>query len=300
MTTSPDPAFARSLGRWLLLMGLALSVLFNVFFAAGYIRATSNTSDIATTTTDGDDAPQTRQIENELNLTPDQQLAFDEARLAASEDLQAIQDRMTLARQSIIAELQRPDPQLERLMGAVREEAELYGQKRLVEIERLNSFLQTLSPQQSEKLGGLISQRARGLDRHRRIIEQFDADGDGVLDAAEREKAETAMREHRREREQRHQERSERFRRAVEEKRREFDTDGDGQLNATEEQAFRTWLQEKREEWRRERGERGGGRGGWPRHRRGGDRPPPPPADEDPGSIASVIFVTDTDARLMF
>jgi len=94
-------------------------------------------------------------------------------------------------------------------------------------------FMTTLSPEQRARFSDRMRHgRHRGPDPER-LLERFDANHDGRLDADERAAAERAIDEHRQSRERRWREQRERF-----------DVNGDGQLDETERAALRTWMRE--------------------------------------------------------
>lgn len=265
--------------RQLLWLALALSLLFNVFFAAGYLKSRA---EAATT----DPTGPTRVVEA-LGLDGAQAAEFSRLQSEMEEDLAGLDGAMAVARQNLLAELDKQSPDLDRLRVIVNQTAELHQQRRAAGAQRLNDFLGMLSPEQRQRL-------SRQLDRHpqservRRRLRRFDADGDGRLDADERAEAEQFFELKRQEHQRKRQEMQRLFdvdgdgaldaeeaealrehRRREVEKR--FDADGDGMLNEQELEAMRRWLRERS--------------GGPPPGER---RPPEGPPDHPGAEIAAV------------
>ncbi|MHC4990907.1 MAG: hypothetical protein ACYTGC_07990, partial [Planctomycetota bacterium] len=212
--------------RQLLWLALAMSVLFNVFFAAGYLQARAQ----ARVATDDDVATRVAGV---LDLDDRQRAAFGEMHRSLNEEAAVLDRGIALTRQELIAELQREQPDLDRLRGIVDREAELHRQRREAGAPYLREFVRLLSRDQRRRLAGCFGEQGR--DRHRRherwLLERFDANGDGVLDEQERAAARSNWEERKREREREMMER--------------FDVNSDGRLDEAEEATLREWMQNR-------------------------------------------------------
>mgnify|MGYP003576188212 CR=1 FL=1 len=287
-----------------LIFVLAMSLLFNVFFAAGSRGARAEGR-----RTLGATDPQAMQVARDLNLDESQRASFEQMRSAMREEQTAFADSLALVRQELIDELNDDQPDLDRVRSSVTRETELLAQRRLAETARFSAFVGLLNPEQcrklSQKLGGrgLFDGRMSpppggpggegmpdgrgGPDRHgpgpgpgkgrsddRRHgdrpflerIQRFDANKDGQLDDAERAAAKQALEERMRQERER---REETFNR--------FDADQDGKLDRTELEQMNRFLFEQ---WR-------------DRPRPGGSRPPAgppggPPPHEPPGEAETA------------
>jgi hypothetical protein len=229
------------MSRHLLWLLLALSLLFNIFFAAGYVKARAEAKG-----TDRDELTRAR-IEEMLDLDQSQAAAFARLRSEMREDAENLDDAIALASHDLLAELSRQSPDLDRVRQIVARKAELHEQRRRAGVQRFNEFLSVLSPEQCRRLSRGVHARPPGRRMQHRIMEMFDADGDGQLDDGERAEAEQFIEAKRQERERRRQALRERF-----------DLDGDGRLDEAEEAALREWMR------RRGPSGRGGPRGGGP------------------------------------
>jgi Spy/CpxP family protein refolding chaperone len=209
---------------WLL---LALSVLFNVFFAAGFLRAR------AVLERSGASNGVSRQVAAELQLDDTQRRIFSDLRTGLSEELSVYRQSIEQADQKLLEELSRERPDLEQVRAIMESRADLERQQRMASLQRFSEFLGVLSP---EQCGKLSSRARRGHRGHRgrgippKVLKQFDADGDGALNEQER----AAAQEHwQKERHRRRKEMLERF-----------DEDGDGRLSREERAALRQWMEQ--------------------------------------------------------
>lgn len=221
--------------RQLVIGALALSVLFNVFFVAGYVKAR---------------AQRARAVEiedvvaRELELDGDQVAVFADLRRTGRQDAEVYQDDLALVREELAEEIDRADdgdPQ--RLAEIVEREAELRRQWRLSEVDRLGEFVGALTPEQRRRLAARLKHEGAPEGRRQAMRERFDANGDGVLDDDERAAAREFLQERRAEHERHRRDgRPDRERRFRIEIVRRFDADGDGRLDADEMRAVRRWL----------------------------------------------------------
>jgi Spy/CpxP family protein refolding chaperone len=225
--------------RWLLWLALALSLLFNVFFAAGYLMARSAT---------GDETAVPGQVTKALDLDDAQTAEFEHLR-ATYHTERAVWDEqfMDLAAQ-LTTELARDEPNPEKLREILSRRADLEGERHRARAQHFSNFISTLDPEQCRRLAERMQHEVQG-HRRRRFdqLRRFDENGDGELDEAERRAARAAMERNRGDWQREHQERTERF-----------DANGDGELDDEEREAMRTWMRENR------RGRAGSGPGPGP------------------------------------
>lgn len=163
---------------------LALSVLFNVFFLAGYVQARRAVADVA-------NAPAlTEQVRGELGLDAAQTALFDDLRRKWRDDAEVYAESLALLRQDMVEELDRDPRDAARLGEVLEREAELRRQWRFAEAGRFGDFLGALTPEQRRKLMGRMERG--GPRRGGRLMQQFDVNRNGMLEPEER----AAAREH--------------------------------------------------------------------------------------------------------
>jgi hypothetical protein len=248
---------------WLL---LAISVLFNVFFLAGFLKAR------AAVDTGVEGAASVDRVAEVLNLDGTQTETFGRLRSAMREDERVVREAMSVNRRELAEELARETPDIERVRELATDQADLHRRRREAGAERFSDFMGVLTPEQCARLG-------RELHRGRKRFGpppvdplQYDADGDGVLNEQEEE----TFRAERKAEIERHLDRMERTheerKRRREEFRRRFDADGDGHLDDVERAALREFMQTQRPRGRR-RPPRNGERGGRPPLGPGAPRP---------------------------
>jgi len=229
----------------LIFLALVLSLLFNVFFIAGYARARR---DAVRDVTDV--------VGRELDLDDAQSALFSQLRAAGHDDAELYRDSISLVRHELVDELDRPDGDARRLAEIVEREADVHRQWKLADASRLAEFIESLTPEQRHAMR-LRMRGAGNGDRPARRIRRFDTNGDGVLDDEERQAGQARMRarraEHWRQRfgegpDAGHRGRSEGPGRSGGERRirrelmNRFDADGDGTLDADERQALLDWV----------------------------------------------------------
>jgi hypothetical protein len=252
----------------ILILLLAMSLLFNVFFAAGFLRA-RHEAKLAGSHAD----PAARQVVSELNLDAPQQAAFEQLRSSMREEQEVYAGSMSLLRAELLDELKRDQPDLEKVRSLVSREAELMRQRREAESGRFSTFVGMLNPDQCRRLSARIGGRGPwgrppGESPHdgsgrEAIMRQFDANQDGQLSPDEKMHAKDAL---------------DRMRHEFERRREEwqlerFDRDGDGKLSDDEKNAMRRWFFEQSRRWPRQPG--------------GPDGPPPPPPERTENPEAS-------------
>jgi Spy/CpxP family protein refolding chaperone len=167
---------------------LGLSVIFNFSFAGGFLQARSSVETA--------EAPEEAEelVAEELGLTAPQQKTFSELREASRRRVEELQEAITLARQELWAELTAAVVDRERVGEAQEQLVGLHGELRQLQQDYFGRFMDALTPEQRR---GVIERmrRRHGLRGVRgRLLNRFDADGDGVLDAGEREEARKHLR----------------------------------------------------------------------------------------------------------
>ena len=234
----------------LILLALALSLVFNFFFVAGYVQSRSRLARQAA------DTDVTALVASELGLDTAQSALLARLHLQGREDAEVYQDGVALFRQEMLDELNRDQQDAERLHEIVEQESELRRHWRLSAADHFRDFVESLTPQQRQGLRTRISRGAKQRARHEAMLRRFDANGDGRLDAKERATAREHLQKRRREREQRMGRRGQggsagdmppRYSKTREQRlRREimmrFDANGNGRIEPDERQAFVEWM----------------------------------------------------------
>jgi Spy/CpxP family protein refolding chaperone len=211
----------------IVILALALSLLFNVFFAIGYWRARELAApqrDVAQLAAD------------ELGLDETQAAVFAELRSDMDAERDVLQEGISLTRRELLKELGASSPDLDRVNELIEQEADYHRQLRAAAAERMRQFIELLSPEQREEVLQRISHAHPGHPRLKeRIIRRFDVDGDGELDDDERAQAQSHLDERRRHWQRKRQDMIDRF-----------DTNDDGQLDANERARLRDWIRSQR------------------------------------------------------
>ena len=242
--------------RHLVWLVLALSVLFNLGFAASYLNARSAAPDAAPSpepatsperpsAADEPRGPRgergergdrgearLRSVARLLDLDEDQVAYFRGLHEGLAED-EAVFGTAIAALREALAEAYRAEvPEMDRLRSLHEREAELLRQRQLARSERFEAFMAALRPDQTERFRGVLQQQSRGEGRPeaRERIAEFDADDDGLLDDAE-------IAEFRRRISERIRERTEMMLQRQREALGRFDADGDGRLDRSEREA---------------------------------------------------------------
>jgi Ca2+-binding EF-hand superfamily protein/Spy/CpxP family protein refolding chaperone len=293
---------------WLI---LALSLLFNLFFAAGFIRARAE----AERPQDPDDG-MTELVTRELDLNKEQREDFQRLRNSMREVGADYSDAIAYAEEELQGELAKENPDLDRVRDLVERRADVVRERRQVAAQHFSEFVGMLEPEQRRRLSrhfhGPPPDRGRGGDRddrHRdrgQFMRRFDTNQDGKIDAGERKAAFEEFRSKARDRARSglleafdadldgvleddelaavqsfvaEGQTAERWRDELLER---FDANDDGELDEAERADARRAMQERRD-WRERRsGDRRGGRDRDGRHRgpdrdRPGGGPPPGP-----------------------
>ncbi len=227
----------------LLLFAVVLSVLFNVFFVAGYLKARAEAAP---------DVPAA--VSRELGLNTTQAALFKQLRETGRADAELYEDSITLVRRELVDQLN-SDHDPDRVAEIVDREADLRRQWRLAEAMRFSDFVRSLEPQQRRALFSRMKCAESKHGRHEELVRRFDGNGDGVLDEQERQVARNHMRMRRAERERqgrsgppgmgRRGSRSAGVdRRVRHELIKRFDANGNGRIDDQELEALLAWLGE--------------------------------------------------------
>ena len=136
--------------RHLIWFVLALSLLFNLFFAAGFVQARARQAEAA----DGVSSL----VAKELNLDETQSEVFSRLHSAMREDRNLYHDSMALARQELLSELGRGEPDLRRVRRIMGGMSELHQRQQQAGSRRFSEFIGVLSPQQCRR----FSERMHG------------------------------------------------------------------------------------------------------------------------------------------
>jgi len=223
---------------------LAMSLLFNVFFLAGYMRATTRVSTIDTS------EGAARLAAVELGLDKEQAAVFSGLRTEMQEDNLAYADALALAEQEFYGSLDGEDPDPAAVASLIEREMELHRQMRETAMRRVERFARMLSPEQRKALFGKVRGRFSGRGQRRRIMERFDVNRNGTLDPDEKVAADAHIAQ------------------MMERMRSRLDRNGNGIIEPEEKQAAREHMM-RRPHRRGPDGERGdrGDRGGRDRNR---------------------------------
>lgn len=263
-------------------LALALSLLFNVFFAAGYVSTLRKLEQ-------AEPATDVEVVSSELGLTGTQQTHFDALRNEFRSERASHREAMGVLRQLEAQELAVDVPDQATLDEIRARRSELQRGHRAAGRRLFDEFMNTLTPEQRRRIGERMRRGGERRDRGDRgdrggrrgrgdrgasrdeVLRNFDSNGDGRLDEAEQLAFQEAMQRRKEDhvrRQQAWEETKQRLERLALEK---FDADGNGELDDDERARAWDWkrrqvCEERREGARRPRGgERGrGGRDGPP------------------------------------
>ena len=241
-----------------LLFLLICSALFNLFFVAGARMGWDESS----SRTMSPRETRLARIAAKLELTSEQQDAFQVLQIEHEEEAELLGDRIREIRTLISTELNKEKPDLDAVDALAREETRLRSERRHAGTLRFEEFLQHLDPTQRRALGAEI--RRYGDTTHEehllRMLKDFDKDQNGILDEQERKDAKSQHEQRKRERRERR-----------EKLRQRFDADRDGTLSPDEQRALHEFMKQQRDQHPRPR-DSGRGRNGSGPHSGG---PPP-------------------------
>lgn len=183
---------------------LAVSVLFNVFFLAGYVHVRT-----------GFPGPPpsdevTERVRDQLGLDEAQTALFADLRRDVQEDAEVYDGGIALVRQELAEEWSSGSRDLDRFAAIIDREADLRRRRQLSAASRMIDFSEALTPPQQRDLARTLSREEKRRLRREQMLERFDANGDGELDRSERAAAREHVRARQAEREQRWRKRSDR------------------------------------------------------------------------------------------
>ncbi len=252
---------------------LGLSILFNFFFAGGFVSARSETVPFETE----DEAVDA--VADKLDLDQSQKDALTEMRRRVRQASDEARHAVGHARRDLWAGMAEASENGAKVAELVEFESDQQTKVRLLAAEQFRNFMGILKPHQRQKAMGLLHRRPPHGSRPRRPGARFDTDGDGRLSETERHAARKD-----------YEGRIESFRQQRRKRMfRETDTDGDGWLSDEERRSaghlLRDWFQrrhtellrkydsdgdgtlnpQERERARKEFWSRGGGNGPRPR-----------------------------------
>jgi Spy/CpxP family protein refolding chaperone len=193
-----------------LLGALGLSLLFNIFVLVGFVQSRAGHRDglYMERHRPHDQASEQRGNNPPINRWR-RDLNLDEKQLRTMASLHehhrqrsAVFDQsIALVRQSMREEIRKEQPDIERVRELVNEEAELFRQRRMTEANAFGKFMDELTPEQRKAM--MERMRRSGSNQPPqippKILERFDADGSGHLDATEMREARREMDRRRRE-----------------------------------------------------------------------------------------------------
>ncbi len=209
----------------LLVVLLALSLIFNVFFLIGALRHPPRRSPMAELT----------RVANQLRLDDRQAERFGELRQDFREEVGILSEELHQVRQAIRETLASDAVDSELLDELMATESTLIAKRRQLATGHFGRFVDLLTPEQRSELGTqLHGGRSEGHRDPPHIVDRFDTDGDGTLNEAERHEAHKHMEERR----TRHEHRRD-------ELRKKFDANSNGRLEPEEREAMRAWLLEQ-------------------------------------------------------
>jgi Spy/CpxP family protein refolding chaperone len=191
--------------KWLI-WALCLSLVFNMFVLLGFVRARTNQGARIPPPTMTDVRPAAADfgvIARELKLDEQQRAVFrsmqEERRRTSAETEQSLM----LVRQSIREEISREQPDVARIRELVHEETDLLRQRRMAEATMFSRFMDELRPEQRRAFKSKMAQSAQQHERPvpRQMLEMFDHNKNGHLDADELREARQEMQRRRQQRE---------------------------------------------------------------------------------------------------
>lgn len=162
---------------------LLVSLVFNATVAIGYF-ATSLCAESARSAEDA-----ARLVGEEFGLDSRQRQAFAELRKEADAGKAELREAMTLAHERLLAELCKPRRDEDMVREREAALAELREAYREFTVRQSDRFLEMLTPAQRRSIGERLGRRGRSRRYDEDFIRQFDADGDGRLNAEECENA---------------------------------------------------------------------------------------------------------------
>ena len=161
---------------------LAVSLVFNLSFSGGFLQARSAWPPQA-------EATETTEVARQLDLSEGQRKTFADLRRDWKDGSEPLRQAIDLTRHELWALMEDPATDEQTLQAAKQRLGELHDEFQQLRVEHFRRFMDSLRPQQRSRVIGRFRGRRRADKVHRRVLERFDADGDGVLSPAERRTA---------------------------------------------------------------------------------------------------------------
>ncbi len=159
---------------------LVLSLLFNVFFVFGYMKAQASIQ-----LQNGDITEPNRVTEfvvNELKLDSKQRELFSRLR----SEMRGFNESIALVDQELLNELSKKQPNLDKIKELASNQVELNNQRRAEGSQKFNTLLKALSPDQCKRFSDRVGRGRHGRAGFQRM---FDENKDGKVDEKEMAKA---------------------------------------------------------------------------------------------------------------
>ncbi|NQT89538.1 periplasmic heavy metal sensor [bacterium] len=168
----------------LLKIALVVSLAFNIAFLIGYFSAPTSAkpTELPDHTAD--------LVQRELGLDMDQRKNFLSLHSAAGARAREFYEATALARQELLAESAKPEPDDEKIATLQEELSRLRESNRELHFSQFQKFMETLTPHQRRAVHEKLSfgHRSHGR-RHEHFVREFDEDKDGRLNEEERRRA---------------------------------------------------------------------------------------------------------------
>ncbi len=166
---------------------LLVSVSFNVMFAIGYFCAPSMA------TAPGSPDASAADVADTLGLDDTQRAAFAALRKEAHDEAEELAQHAALLQQQLWSEAADPAADQKTIEDTAKDLGAVRDAYREVQVGQFRRFMGILSPEQRQAVTERLGAQRPGL--RARLEREFDTDGDGVLNPAERENALRAFRE---------------------------------------------------------------------------------------------------------
>jgi hypothetical protein len=166
---------------------LLVSVSFNVMFAVGYFCAPS--------TAEPPESPDAAAaaLADKLGLDASQQATFASLRREANERAAELAQHAALLQEQLWSEAADPAADPKTIESTAKDLGAVRDAYREVQVAQFRRFMGVLTPQQRQAV--MERRRTQRPGLRARLEREFDTDGNGVLDPAERENALRAFRE---------------------------------------------------------------------------------------------------------
>lgn len=184
-------------------VGAVASIGFNLMFIGGYAYqnyvAPSPAAPDGPGTIEVSPQPESSVVDDlNLHLNAQQKEAIGEVQSQLQQEQASTQQNMYLTKQALWQEMSRPEPDQQRISELNQEVRDLHQQLREQQSQQFNEFMNTLNPEQRQAVVNRAKkqQEKRYGHFHRKVMEKFDANGDGQLSEEERRSARQKMMKH--------------------------------------------------------------------------------------------------------